>query len=159
MKRFFLILSLLLLLFTITVSSHPGRTDSNGGHWDRKEGTYHYHSGEHAGENSSGSSSKTADDIEPEVNIVEKETSEETKKEPAEKVIVMKKETPTKEESSTKKENSTGIDSKTIIIIVAIVVGGVVLFLIARQVIKHYSADEFFDKLFFIKVVINSFLN
>lgn len=154
MKRFFLVLFLLLLLFTITVSSHPGRTDSNGGHWDRKEGTYHYHSGEHAGESSSGGSSETADDIEPEVNIVETAPSEETKEEPSEKVIVMKKETPTKEESSTKKENSTGIDSKTIIIIVAIVVGGVVLFLIARQVIKHYSADEFFDKLFFIVLII-----
>jgi magnesium-transporting ATPase (P-type) len=94
MKRFFLILSLLLLLFTVTVSSHPGRTDSNGGHWDRKEGTYHYHSGEYAGRNSSGSSSETADDIEE--NIVQTAPSEETKKEPSEKVIVMKKETPTK---------------------------------------------------------------
>jgi hypothetical protein len=27
------------------VSAHPGRTDSNGGHWNRKTGTYHYHSG------------------------------------------------------------------------------------------------------------------
>ena len=154
MKRFFLILFLLLLLFTVTVSSHPGRTDSNGGHWNRQEGTYHYHSGEYADRNSSGSSSETADDIEPEVNIVEKETSEEEKEETSEKVIVMKKETPTKEESSTEKENSTGIDAKTIIIIVAIVVGGVVLFLIAKQVIKHYSADEFFGHLFIITIII-----
>ena len=152
MKRFFLILSLLLLLFTVTVSSHPGRPDSNGGHWNRKEGTYHYHSGEYAGRNSSSSSSETADDIEE--NIVQTAPSEETKEEPSEKVIVMKKETPTKEEGSTEKENSTGIDSKTIIIIVAIVVGGVVLFLIAKQVIKHYSADEFFDKLFIIVLII-----
>lgn len=25
--------------------AHSGRTDANGGHWDRKNGTYHYHSG------------------------------------------------------------------------------------------------------------------
>lgn len=24
--------------------AHSGRTDANGGHWDRKTGTYHYHS-------------------------------------------------------------------------------------------------------------------
>lgn len=70
MKRFFLILSLLLLLFTVTVSSHPGRTDSNGGHWDRKEGTYHYHSGEYAGRNSSGSSSETSKNDNKDINIV-----------------------------------------------------------------------------------------
>ena len=23
--------------------AHSGRTDKNGGHWDRKKGTYHYH--------------------------------------------------------------------------------------------------------------------
>lgn len=41
----------------VSVFAHPGRTDANGGHWDRKTGTYHFHSGEYAGRNSSGSSS------------------------------------------------------------------------------------------------------
>ena len=40
------------------VFAHPGRTDSNGGHWNRSTGEYHYHSGEYAGRESSGSSSK-----------------------------------------------------------------------------------------------------
>ena len=33
------------LLIPSTGSAHPGRTDKNGGHWDRKAGTYHYHNG------------------------------------------------------------------------------------------------------------------
>ena len=37
----------LVLLFTLaltaTAFAHPGRTDSNGGHWDRRTGTYHKH--------------------------------------------------------------------------------------------------------------------
>ena len=31
------------------VYAHSGRTDVNGGHWDRSTGTYHYHTGEYAG--------------------------------------------------------------------------------------------------------------
>lgn len=42
MKLFSLIL--LLLGLAQVVFSHSGRTDSKGGHWDRKAGTYHYHS-------------------------------------------------------------------------------------------------------------------
>lgn len=51
-----LFLSLLIaLLFSSTSFAHPGRTDSNGGHyvrtsgWGYKVGTYHYHSGPYAG--------------------------------------------------------------------------------------------------------------
>ena len=45
-----------MFLSTLTVSSHPGRTDANGGHWDRKSGTYHFHAGEYAGKGGGGSS-------------------------------------------------------------------------------------------------------
>ena len=38
----FFILAFLCASFCIL--AHPGYTDSNGGHWDRKNGTYHYHS-------------------------------------------------------------------------------------------------------------------
>lgn len=31
------------------VYAHSGRTDANGGHWDRSTGTYHYHTGEYTG--------------------------------------------------------------------------------------------------------------
>lgn len=47
----------------IIAFAHPGRTDSNGGHWVRTEGwgyevgTYHYHDGSSAGQSSSSSSS------------------------------------------------------------------------------------------------------
>ena len=31
------------LALAATAFAHPGRTDSNGGHWDRRTGTYHKH--------------------------------------------------------------------------------------------------------------------
>lgn len=49
----FLILFILILQFIVTVNAHPGRTDSNGGHYDRSTGEYHYHNGEHAGKKQS----------------------------------------------------------------------------------------------------------
>lgn len=33
------------LFFPITASAHPGRTDSNGGHYNHSTGDYHYHHG------------------------------------------------------------------------------------------------------------------
>ena len=40
-------LTVLFLVFTLALATpafaHPGRTDSNGGHWDRSTGTYHRH--------------------------------------------------------------------------------------------------------------------
>lgn len=57
------LISLLLLLISlvciVSVFAHPGRTDSNGGHWDRQSGTYHFHTGEYAGKGSSGNSSNS----------------------------------------------------------------------------------------------------
>ena len=47
-KRALLIIYLIFLIGLIgivSVFAHSGRTDANGGHWDRKNGTYHYHSG------------------------------------------------------------------------------------------------------------------
>ena len=35
----------LLAMFSVCVYAHPGRTDSNGGHYDNKNGGYHYHHG------------------------------------------------------------------------------------------------------------------
>lgn len=40
----------LLFALSISVSAHPGRTDSNGGHYNRDTGEYHYHNGEYAGQ-------------------------------------------------------------------------------------------------------------
>lgn len=31
--------------FTVVAFAHPGRTDSNGGHTNRRTGEYHYHHG------------------------------------------------------------------------------------------------------------------
>lgn len=61
MKNFFtyMLISIVLSIGAIqTVSAHPGRTDANGGHWDRSAGTYHYHNGGSSG-NSGGISSYT----------------------------------------------------------------------------------------------------
>lgn len=57
MKRVFLFL-LIFQILTFPVLSHPGRTDSNGGHYNRSTGEYHYHNGEYAGRTQSSSSSK-----------------------------------------------------------------------------------------------------
>lgn len=39
-----LLLGCFVLILTISnVIAHSGRTDSSGGHWNRKTGTYHYH--------------------------------------------------------------------------------------------------------------------
>lgn len=46
-KRMFLVLVVaVILLLAVTAVAHSGRTDSNGGHWDRSTGEYHYHHGE-----------------------------------------------------------------------------------------------------------------
>ena len=45
---------LLFILFITFISNsfaHPGRTDSNGGHYDRSTGEYHYHNGGYIEEN------------------------------------------------------------------------------------------------------------
>jgi|LXNH01.1.fsa_nt_gb hypothetical protein len=34
---------LLLILTSVLLSAHSGRTDANGGHWETATGTYHYH--------------------------------------------------------------------------------------------------------------------
>ncbi len=39
--------------------AHSGRTDANGGHWDRKNGTYHYHNGGGSSSSSSYTAPKT----------------------------------------------------------------------------------------------------
>ena len=57
-KALFVISLLLIISLTciFKVFAHSGRTDANGGHWDRSTGTYHYHTGEYAGQSSSSSS-------------------------------------------------------------------------------------------------------
>lgn len=51
MKFKILILMLIMLSIPLLSYAHPGRTDANGGHWDRKTGTYHFHTGESVGKN------------------------------------------------------------------------------------------------------------
>ena len=45
---------ILLLLFTVSISAHSGRTDSSGGHYDHSSGEYHYHHGESAHQHPNG---------------------------------------------------------------------------------------------------------
>lgn len=51
------------LLIVILISSqsfaHPGRTDANGGHYNRKTGGYHYHGGGHSSSSNSYSKPST----------------------------------------------------------------------------------------------------
>lgn len=44
-KKVILILSIFLILLSTISCAHSGRTDSNGGHYDRSTGEYHYHHG------------------------------------------------------------------------------------------------------------------
>ena len=51
MKKVFKIICvviLCILLFTIVIYAHSGRTDSSGGHYNHSTGEYHYHHGESA---------------------------------------------------------------------------------------------------------------
>lgn len=55
MKKYLPVFILLLLCYT--AQSHSGRTDSDGGHYNRKTGGYHYHNG---GSSGGGGSTRTA---------------------------------------------------------------------------------------------------
>lgn len=46
------ILFLVGLIGIASVFAHPGSLDANGGHWDRKNGTYHFHEGKNTSGNS-----------------------------------------------------------------------------------------------------------
>lgn len=41
----FIMSALIALTFALPVKAHPGKTDSNGGHYNRSTGEYHYHHG------------------------------------------------------------------------------------------------------------------
>ena len=45
MRKFVPLFLLLLLCFPAISAAHPGRTDADGGHYDRSTGEYHYHHG------------------------------------------------------------------------------------------------------------------
>lgn len=91
MKR--LLVLVLALLLSLPVLAHSGRTDSDGGHYDRSTGEYHYHhgysahqheggecpydfddrTGESSGTSSSGSSSSSSSSEEAEEEPEEEE--------------------------------------------------------------------------------------
>lgn len=52
----FCLLLIISLVFSVSSYAHPGRTDAYGGHWDRRNGTYHFHTGEYAGRTQSDTS-------------------------------------------------------------------------------------------------------
>jgi len=45
MRRYITITVFALFIFSSQILGHSGRTDSNGGHYNRKTGEYHYHNG------------------------------------------------------------------------------------------------------------------
>ena len=53
MKKTLAVIFCFMLVFTCA-SAHPGRTDSNGGHWDHSTGEYHYHHGYEAHQHPNG---------------------------------------------------------------------------------------------------------
>lgn len=62
-KRILALVVILLVTFPLLVLAHSGRTDSNGGHYNRKTGEYHYHNGGTAYNSSSSSSYGQPSDV------------------------------------------------------------------------------------------------
>ena len=60
-----IIILIVCFAFCLSASAHSGRTDANGGHWDRKAGTYHYHGAPKAGTSSESTSSKPTSTLPP----------------------------------------------------------------------------------------------
>ncbi len=61
MKRILTTFVAILFVCSLAALAHPGRTDSKGGHNDRKNGGYHYHnSGSSSSSKSSSSSSSSS---------------------------------------------------------------------------------------------------
>lgn len=67
--KFGIAFSLLLIIISMSVCSHPGRTDENGGHWNRTTGEYHFHTGEYAGRNHFSSSPSSSSGTSPSKKI------------------------------------------------------------------------------------------
>lgn len=45
-NKYVIMLCIVLIMFlSFTAYAHPGRTDEDGGHYNRSDGTYHYHHG------------------------------------------------------------------------------------------------------------------
>ena len=63
---------ILLFVFLISASAHSGRTDANGGHWNRSTGEYHYHTGEYAGRSQSSSKSNGTRASQELIDIIDK---------------------------------------------------------------------------------------
>lgn len=59
MKRILALVIAILVSLSIVTLAHPGRTDSNGGHYNRKTGEYHYHNGGPAYNSSSSKSTSS----------------------------------------------------------------------------------------------------
>ena len=62
-KRILALIVILLVTFPLMVLAHSGRTDSNGGHYNRKTGEYHYHNGGPAYNSSSSSNYSQSADV------------------------------------------------------------------------------------------------
>ena len=90
---------ILLFVFLITASAHSGRTDANGGHWNRSTGEYHYHTGEYAGRSQSSSkSSSSSNNSKATLEAIERlkrEHAQKAKREEEKKVNSQKKDKPT----------------------------------------------------------------
>lgn len=61
-KKLLLCISVISLLSLTYVSAHPGRTDSNGGHYDHSTDEYHYHHGYPAHQHENGTCPYAFDD-------------------------------------------------------------------------------------------------
>ena len=72
-KKSLIVLSVLLtagILFYDSAYTHSGRTEANGGHYNRKTGEYHYHNSGTSSRSTSGSSSRSTTNNEDDIYLI-----------------------------------------------------------------------------------------
>lgn len=79
-NNLFMLTLITFILISTIVLAHPGSLDSNGGHYNRKTGEYHYHDGTHTEGSSSNSNYNTFQDKKIKNNISSSQKTKSSKK-------------------------------------------------------------------------------
>lgn len=112
-KTTLLLVTIVMIILNCTITTaHPGRTDSYGGHWNHSTGTYHYHSGEYAGQTQSS---------ETEHQFYENNTLPSHPEDSKPKNNKEHKDTKKEESNNSQKENKSSIILDGIILIIGII--------------------------------------
>ena len=131
-----IMLFIAVIILTLAVTAHPGKTDSKGGHYDRQNGGYHYHHGYPAHKHTNGECPYDYDT-----------QTQESEKEPSTKETSSKNNT--SQSTNTISKKHTGKNKYNVFVYILSFVAaffliyGIPLVLVFRQEIKY-----FFKKLY-----------